>query len=66
LHVRRWCCKPTVCSGRNGRRRRGRHRPATALPPAPTALAGALLCFGLRFMAIRHGWRLPVARARDS
>ncbi len=35
-------------------------------PPAPTALAGALLCFGLRFMAIRHGWRLPVARARDS
>jgi uncharacterized membrane protein YeiH len=22
---------------------------------------GALLCFGLRFMAIRYGWRLPVA-----
>jgi uncharacterized membrane protein YeiH len=35
-------------------------------PAAPAALAGALLCFGLRFMAIRHGWRLPVARARDN
>ena len=22
---------------------------------------GVLLCFGLRFMAIRYGWRLPVA-----
>jgi uncharacterized membrane protein YeiH len=27
-----------------------------------SALAGAVLCFGLRFMAIRHGWHLPVAR----
>ena len=26
-----------------------------------TATVGALLCFGLRFMAIRYGWRLPVA-----
>jgi uncharacterized membrane protein YeiH len=26
-----------------------------------SALAGAALCFGLRFMAIRHGWHLPVA-----
>ncbi|MBZ9710392.1 trimeric intracellular cation channel family protein (plasmid) [Mesorhizobium sp. B2-1-8] len=26
-----------------------------------SALAGAILCFGLRFMAIRHGWHLPVA-----
>jgi len=25
-------------------------------------IVGALLCFGLRFMAIRRGWRLPVAR----
>jgi uncharacterized membrane protein YeiH len=24
-------------------------------------IAGALLCFGLRFMAIRRGWHLPVA-----
>lgn len=30
--------------------------------PAPaTTAAGALLCFGLRLMAIRRGWRLPVA-----
>lgn len=26
-----------------------------------SALAGGILCFGLRFMAIRHGWHLPVA-----
>jgi uncharacterized membrane protein YeiH len=29
---------------------------------SPAAMTiGALLCFGLRFMAIRYGWRLPVA-----
>lgn len=27
-----------------------------------SALCGGLLCFGLRYMAIRHGWRLPLAR----
>lgn len=27
------------------------------------ACAGAILCFGLRFMAIRYRWRLPVAAA---
>jgi uncharacterized membrane protein YeiH len=26
-----------------------------------SALGGGVLCFGLRFMAIRHGWHLPVA-----
>lgn len=26
-----------------------------------SALAGGALCFGLRFMAIRHGWHLPIA-----
>ena len=26
-----------------------------------SALAGGVLCFSLRFMAIRHGWHLPVA-----
>lgn len=31
------------------------------LPPAPTATAAALLCFGLRVMAIRARWHLPVA-----
>jgi uncharacterized membrane protein YeiH len=32
------------------------------LPYGVSALVGGALCFGLRFMAIRHGWRLPVAR----
>ncbi len=27
-----------------------------------SAVAGGALCFGLRYMAIRHGWRLPTAR----
>lgn len=27
-----------------------------------SALCGGALCFALRFMAIRHGWHLPVAR----
>ncbi len=31
------------------------------LPSGPVATAGAALCFGLRFMGIRHGWRLPLA-----
>jgi uncharacterized membrane protein YeiH len=26
-----------------------------------SALAGGALCFGLRFMAIKHGWHLPAA-----
>ncbi|WP_200949132.1 trimeric intracellular cation channel family protein [Frateuria sp. Soil773] len=33
------------------------------LPPTATTLAGAGACFGLRYMAIRHGWHLPRARA---
>lgn len=31
-------------------------------PHSPAMVAGAIACFGLRYMAIRHGWRLPVAR----
>ncbi|HWL28955.1 MAG TPA: trimeric intracellular cation channel family protein [Burkholderiaceae bacterium] len=31
------------------------------LPYGYSALAGAAVCFALRFMAIRHGWHLPVA-----
>ena len=31
------------------------------LPYGVSALAGGTLCFGLRFMAIKHGWHLPVA-----
>jgi uncharacterized membrane protein YeiH len=30
-------------------------------PPTATAIAGAVLCFGIRFVAIRRGWQLPVA-----
>ncbi|SCW72861.1 Uncharacterized membrane protein YeiH [Sphingobium faniae] len=35
------------------------------LPIIATATAGGLVCFGLRMMAIRRGWRLPVAHERD-
>lgn len=31
------------------------------LPHTATAIAGAVLCFGIRLVAIRRGWRLPVA-----
>lgn len=33
------------------------------LPSGAGALFGATLCFGLRVLAIRHGWQLPVAEA---
>ena len=31
-------------------------------PVVSTAIAGAVVCCGLRLMAIRYGWNLPVAR----
>ena len=31
------------------------------LPPTAMAIAGAALCFGIRLIAIRRGWRLPIA-----
>lgn len=31
------------------------------LPFTATAIVGALVCFGIRFVAIRRGWHLPVA-----
>lgn len=31
-------------------------------PASGAAIAGALLCFGLRFIAMRRGWQLPIAR----
>ena len=37
----------------------------TGFPPYPAMAAGALACFGLRYMAIRHGWHLPVARVPE-
>ena len=35
-------------------------------PVVPTAIAGAVVCFGLRLLAIRYGWHLPVARPVES
>lgn len=32
------------------------------LEPTMMAIAGAVLCFAVRFLAIRRGWRLPVAK----
>jgi len=34
---------------------------ALRLPATAVTMAGAVLCFGLRFLAIRSGWHLPVA-----
>src|SRR5919112_5747400 len=31
------------------------------LPPTAMAIAGVVVCFGIRFVAIRRGWHLPVA-----
>jgi uncharacterized membrane protein YeiH len=38
---------------------------ALGLPATPTAVAGALVCFVLRYVAIRRNWQLPVARAEQ-
>jgi uncharacterized membrane protein YeiH len=35
------------------------------LPVAPVTAVALILCFWLRVMAIRHGWRLPVAKFKD-
>lgn len=32
------------------------------LPSAAAAVSGVILCFGLRFMAMRRNWHLPIAR----
>ena len=32
------------------------------LPSAAVSITAAVLCFGLRMMAVRRGWQLPVAR----
>lgn len=34
---------------------------ALGLPSTAMTISGAVLCFGLRFLAIRRGWHLPVA-----
>ena len=35
------------------------------LPVAPVTAVALILCFWLRVMAIRRGWRLPLAKFRD-
>ena len=35
------------------------------LPPTTTTIIGALLCFGLRLMAIRRDWHLPIAKLHE-
>lgn len=35
------------------------------LPSSAAAVAGAVLCFGLRFIAMRRGWQLPTAKPPD-
>jgi uncharacterized membrane protein YeiH len=34
---------------------------AFSLPGAPAAMAGGAVCFELRVLALRFGWRLPTA-----
>jgi uncharacterized membrane protein YeiH len=34
-------------------------------PVVPSAVAGAVVCFGLRLLAMRYDWHLPVARDND-
>lgn len=38
---------------------------ALQVPAGVYASAGMILCFGLRLMAVRHGWKLPVAHQPD-
>ncbi len=35
-------------------------------PAQPVAIGGALLCFGIRMIAVRRGWRFPTVRAAES
>jgi uncharacterized membrane protein YeiH len=37
---------------------------AVQIPATLAAIVGALLCFGLRVVALRRGWQLPVAGAK--
>ena len=35
-------------------------------PPTATTIAGAILCFAIRLLAIRRGWSLPTGRIRPT
>jgi uncharacterized membrane protein YeiH len=39
---------------------------ALRLPLTAVTIVGAVLCFAVRFMAIRRAWRLPVARESEA
>jgi uncharacterized membrane protein YeiH len=39
---------------------------ALQLPLTAVTIAGAVVCFAVRFMAIRRAWRLPVARESEA
>lgn len=36
------------------------------IPSSAAAIGGVTLCFVLRVMAIKYGWRLPIARSKQS
>lgn len=38
---------------------------ALDLDPTAMAIVGVVLCFAVRFFAIRRGWRLPIAKDRN-
>lgn len=35
-----------------------------SLPSGPTACVAVTLCFGIRYLALRRGWRLPIPKHR--
>jgi uncharacterized membrane protein YeiH len=39
---------------------------ALQFPPQPVAIAGAIVCFGIRMLAIHRRWQFPVARIPES
>lgn len=39
--------------------------PATPVNTAGSTIVGAVLCFGLRVMAMQRDWHLPIARPRQ-
>ena len=36
------------------------------VPSSVAAATGAVLCFSLRFLALRRGWQLPIARSPEA
>src|SRR4051794_6734999 len=59
------CCSPCCVRTCRGTSRTGIvvSTKMLQLPSGAAALFGAGLCFGLRVLAIRHDWQVPVAEA---